>query len=159
MEEKLVTLSERPDVKLPADMALKGTVLLKELKRANPFMEKTRMEYWRVRPGECIIRHEVGEDSANPYGMVHGGLLCSLADNATGCAASTDGRTWVTLNNEMNYISNVREGVIFCRARVRHAGRKIAVEDIEIFAGDPDGDEKEWKLLVTGSYTMYCVDK
>ena len=50
----------------------------------------------RVEPGFAQGVLEVGPNSINPHGKVHGGALATLADSVAGTAVSTRGRSpWV----------------------------------------------------------------
>ena len=57
---------------------------------------------------ECSeISMEVHPDGLNIMGMIHGGLLYSLADVVTGLTARADGRKYVTQSAHVNFIANV----------------------------------------------------
>ena len=45
----------------------------------------------------AVVRLNIKPESKNSYGMVHGGAIYAMADNATGFAAHTDGRNYVCL--------------------------------------------------------------
>ena len=85
-----------------------------------------------------------------PFGMVHGGALCTLADNAAGMAAHTDGRLYVTQSSTFQFVKNQGSGTIYAAARVRHRGRSTALVSVEI-----TGDNH--RLLAVAEFTMFCV--
>ena len=60
--------------------------------KTNAFMIHNHIEIESVEPDRAVFRLEIRPESKNPYGMVHGGAIYTLADNATGSAAHTDGR-------------------------------------------------------------------
>ena len=104
----------------------------------------------KVEPGRAEGVLEVGPDSINPHGMVHGGALCTLADNAAGMAAHTDGRLYVTQSSTFQFVKNQGSGTIYAAARVRHRGRSTALVSVEI-----TGDNH--RLLAVAEFTMFCV--
>ena len=118
----------------------------------NSFMNHNFMELEFLEPDHAIFKLEIREESRNTCGMVHGGALYSLADNATGSAAHTDGRHYVTQNGSLNFLRNQPEGTIYADARVRHRGGTTCLIDVNITGEDE-------KLLATGSFTYFCVDR
>ena len=88
----------------------------------NTFMNHNFMELEFLEPDHAIFKLEIREESRNTFGMVHGGALYSLADNATGCAAHTDGRNYVTQGSSFNFLRNQPSGTIYADAKVRHRG-------------------------------------
>lgn len=124
----------------------------KERLESNSFMNHNYMELEFLEPDHAVFKLEIREESRNTFGMVHGGALYSLADNATGCAAHTDGRHYVTQGSSFNFLRNQPEGTIYADAKVRHRGGTTCLIDVEITG---DGG----KLLASGSFTYFCVDR
>ena len=46
----------------------------------------------------------ITENSLNPYGIVHGGLIFTLADTSMGVITRATGKIAVTLNSQINYL-------------------------------------------------------
>ena len=67
-----------------------------ELNKKNLFATYNHIEAEFVEPDHAIFKLEIRPESKNPYGIVHGGAIYTMADNATGYAAHTDGRSYVT---------------------------------------------------------------
>lgn len=95
---------------------------------------------------------EITEQLKNPMGGAHGGALSTLADTVAGMAAVSLGYTSVTLNNTMNYLREVRLGMIYCSAEVTKSGRNITVCDIKMT------DDKD-RLVATGTFTFFMKGK
>ena len=57
---------------------------IKERLEGNSFMNHNFMVLDFLEPDHAIFKLEIREESRNTFGMVHGGALYSLADNATG---------------------------------------------------------------------------
>ena len=124
---------------------------MERLKR-NGFMNYNHIEMERVEPDRAVFRLEIRPESKNVYGMVHGGAIYTLADNATGSAAHTDGRNYVTQSGTLHFLRNQREGIIRAQARVRHRGRSTVLVAVDV-VGD-DGT-----LLASGEFSFFCVDR
>lgn len=120
--------------------------------KSNSFMNHNYMEMELLEPDHAVFKLEIREESRNTFGMVHGGALYSLADNATGCAAHTDGRHYVTQGSSFNFLRNQPEGTVYADAKVRHRGGTTCLIDVEVTG---DGG----KLLASGSFTYFCVDR
>ena len=69
---------------------------IQERQKKNGFMRHNFIEMESVKRDRAVFRLTIRPESKNPYGMVHGGAIYTLADNATGTAAHTDGRYYVT---------------------------------------------------------------
>ena len=118
----------------------------------NGFMHHNHIEMELVEKDHAVFRLTIRPESKNPYGMVHGGAIYTLADNATGSAAHTDGRNYVTQSGTLHFLRNQREGIIRAQARVRHRGRSTVLVAVDV-VGD-DGT-----LLASGEFSFFCVDR
>ena len=124
--------------------------LTQERLKKNGFMHYNHIEMERVEPDYAVFRLEIRPESKNVFGMVHGGAIYTLADNATGSAAHTDGRNYVTQTGTLHFLKNQPEGIIRAAARVRHRGRSTALVQVDV-TGD-DG-----LLLATGEFSFFCI--
>ena len=126
---------------------------LQELRlRENAFTRHNFFELETVERDRAVFKLTIRPESKNPYGMVHGGAIYTLADNATGTAAHTDGRYYVTQTSALHFLRNQSEGTVRATATVRHRGRSTVLTAVDI-TGD-DG-----RLIATGEFTFFCVDK
>ena len=75
-----------------------------------------------------------------------------MADNATGTAAHTDGRYYVTQTSSLHFLRNQASGVVRATAWVRHRGKSTVLTAVDITG-------EGGKLLATGEFTFFCVDK
>ena len=124
---------------------------MERLKR-NGFMNYNHIEMERVEPDRAVFRLEIRPESKNVYGMVHGGAIYTLADNASGAVAHTDGRTYVTQTSALHLLRNQTSGTIRANAYLRHRGRSTCLVSVDIVG-------EGGKLLATGEFTFFCVDK
>lgn len=124
---------------------------LMKKERANSFAVYNHMEIVLAERDHAVFRLTIRPESKNPYGMVHGGAIYAMADNATGFAAHTDGRNYVTQTSALHFLRNQSEGEIQADARVRHRGHSTCLVAVDILGEDE-------KLLATGEFTFFCVD-
>ena len=86
-------------------------------------------------PGRAVLRLDVGQRHKQIHGMVHGGVLAAMADNAAGIAAYSvipRGRHLVAVELKINFLEPVREGRLLADARVLRRGRNFVVAECEI---------------------------
>lgn len=121
------------------------------LDEKNAFAVYNHIEPEFVEPDHAIFRLNIRPESKNPYGVVHGSAIYTMADNATGYAAHTDGRFYVTQTSSMHFLRNQTHGVVRADARVRHRGKSTCLVDVDILGEDG-------RLLATGEFTYFCVD-
>ncbi len=87
--------------------------------RENAFTAYNFMELELAERDRAVYRLEIRRESRNPYGMVHGGALYTLADDAAGMAAHGDGRHYVTQHGDLYFLDNRSRGTIRAEGRVR----------------------------------------
>lgn len=116
----------------------------------NAFSRYNFYEMESLEPDRAVYRLDIRPESLNPYGMVHGGALYTMADDAAGAAAHSDGRCYVTQHGNLNFLRNQGQGVIRACAAVRHRGRATCLVNVDITNG-------EGALLATGVFTYFCV--
>lgn len=85
--------------------------------------------------GHVKLRLPFSEKLLQSLGRVHGGVLFSLADHASGWAAYSTleaGERCATLEMKINYIAAVHDEDCVAEARVVHRGRTSIVIETEI---------------------------
>ena len=92
--------------------------MFKDKERKNLFATYNHIEMVMVEEDHAVFRLNNQPESKNSYGMVHGGAIYAMADNATGFAAHTDGRNYVTQTSALHFLRNQSEGEIQADARV-----------------------------------------
>ena len=122
-----------------------------QLSGKNAFPRYNHIELESFEKDHAVFRLLIRPESKNPYGIVHGGALYTMADNATGYAAHSDGRFYVTQTSSMHFLRNQSSGVVRADARVRHRGKSTCLVDVDILGEDG-------RLLATGDFTFFCVD-
>lgn len=117
----------------------------------NAFAQYNHMELESVQPDRAVFRLEIRPESKNPFGMIHGGALYTMADNAAGTAAHTDGRAYVTQTSSLHFLRNQASGTVRAEGRVRHRGRSTCLTEVDITG-------ENGTLLATGEFTFFRVD-
>lgn len=89
--------------------------------------------------GTARMEMEAGTRHHNPMGIVHGGILCDLADAAMGVAMAAsleDGETFATVQLSASYLRSVREGRLVAEGRIVQRGRNVGHAEAEVLDGD-----------------------
>lgn len=123
-------------------------------KRDNPnaFMTHNFIEVTEQSRDRVVTSLTIRPETRNPYGVAHGSALYAMGDNATGIAAHTDGRSYVTQSGNMYFLRNQTEGTLRAEANVIHRGRATCLVEVEITG---DGG----KTLASGTFVHFCVDQ
>lgn len=124
----------------------------KIVQEGNSFALYNHIELENAEMDKVTIRLDINENSKNPLGIVHGGAMYTMADCATGIAAHTDGRRYVTQTSTMHYLANRKEGTIRAVGQVIHRGRTTCIVKAEI-------TDETGKLLAMGEFSFFCVDR
>jgi len=82
----------------------------------------------KVDRGLAIFECTPDESVYNPIGLVHGGLVCTLADSVAGCAS---------IDITVNYLRPVTlaSGTLIATGRVTKPGRRVALATAEVTDG------------------------
>jgi 1,4-dihydroxy-2-naphthoyl-CoA hydrolase len=92
---------------------------------------------------DAYVRAQVGvrDELKQAMGLVHGGVLASIAESitslATALAVRPEGRAAQGLSNQTSFLRPITEGTIHAEARRRHRGRSTWVWEVELT--DDDG--------------------
>src|ERR1700710_2282557 len=86
--------------------------------------------------GEVRAHVAVRDHHLQPAGLVHGGVLASIAESitslATWYAVQADGKSAQGLSNQTSFLRPLLGGTIHAVARARHRGRTTWVWEVEI---------------------------
>ena len=112
----------------------------------------------RSEGGERIYEITVTPELMNPYGVLHGGVVYSLADTSMGGAISPElapNERSATIEITIHYLRPVRAGVIRAETRVVQRGRRVATLESEVF--NIDGGEPQLVAKALGSFAIFEV--
>ena len=121
---------------------------------ANDFRKKIEMEITEARPGYAVGEIVLKPWHMNILGIVHGGVLYSLADTVGGTAAMT-GRDYAvpTVDGTIHYLkAGKNTSKIIARAQEIQNGYAFSVCECKIY------DDKE-TLLASATMTYYHLRK
>jgi uncharacterized protein (TIGR00369 family) len=93
-----------------------------------------------LEPGRIVFECEPDESTYNPLGVVHGGLVCTLADTVCGCAVHTmlpAGSTYTSIDLNVSYLRAVtlESGTLRATGVVRKVGRRVAFAEANVVDG------------------------
>ena len=107
-------------------------------------------------PEEVIVEMDVSHDQTQETGVVHGGILSSLADASAANLFQPyvpDHLITTSIEFKMNFLRPVLadRGKLVARASVLRKGRKVALAEVEITQAE--------KMVAKGLFTFLFVDK
>lgn len=98
------------------------------------------MEWTEVGPDYLCMRMPVVSKTKQPYGLLHGGASCALAETIGSVASylCIDPEKYLCVGMEINanHLKGVREGYVTATCRPLHLGRSSHVWDIRIHQED-----------------------
>lgn len=125
--------------------------------------QKKKAPHYRDLIGEEVVRRESGDTevllTARPFvlnrnGMVHGGVICTLMDEAIGWAAHNsvgEGGRVVTAELKINFLTAATRGTLTGHGRVIRKGKHLIVGQGNIL-------DQEGNLLAHGLGTWMIVE-
>ena len=87
-------------------------------------------------PDEVDASLEWAPGLCTAAGVLHGGVLMTLADSAAGVCAFLNlptGATTATIESKTNFLGAIREGTVLARARPLHLGKSTIVVETDLF--------------------------
>ena len=100
--------------------------LLDQLENENGFYKHNNYKLVDYKDEEFVeLKAEINENSMNPYGFAHGGLIFGLGDTAMGMLARTTGRKAVTLNANISYLKPIMGEYMIAKATIIKNGKNV----------------------------------
>ncbi|MFO8009794.1 MAG: PaaI family thioesterase [Dehalococcoidia bacterium] len=90
----------------------------------------TEVEY-----GRATFELDAGDQHTNPFGLVHGGLICDIADAAMGAAyhsTLTDDETCSTLELKISFLKPAPRAKLRATGRVIKEGRSVGFVECDV---------------------------
>ena len=97
------------------------------------------------------VKMNISENSLNPYGIVHGGLIFSMGDTVMGITIRSTGRDAVTLDGTINYLKPGKGKYLIATSEVIKVGKTTSVLMANIY-----NDKNE--LIAIMSATYYFIN-
>ncbi|MEW6440082.1 MAG: PaaI family thioesterase [bacterium] len=101
----------------------------------NPFGDLIGLKFTACRAGYSRCALEVRPGLLNPHGVVHGGVLYSMADTGMGAAlypGLAEDELCATVEVKIAYFVAVRSGTLTCDTTLLHKGKTLAVLESEM---------------------------
>jgi uncharacterized protein (TIGR00369 family) len=122
-----------------------------------PMMSLLGTRLREIEPGLVVFECEPDESVYNPIGVVHGGLVCAMADSAAACSVQTTleaGVLYTSIDLTVSYLRPVTlaSGVLRATGRVTKPGRRVAFSAVEIADG-------AGKLVATATSSCLIIDR
>ena len=106
-----------------------------------------------MREGYSKCEMAVKEDFYNPNKSVHGGVIFSLADVASGAAAASRGYRMTTMDATLSFLAPaITSKMLYGEAHEIKKGKTVCVYDVEIT--DDTG-----KKIAKGMYTFFSLNE
>lgn len=100
-----------------------------------PFYKLMGINLTALGPGEAEIQLKATPDHTNPLGLLHGGVLMSIADAAMGNAIRSLGITGVTADCSTSFLASASlEGILQAKGKVVKAGKRLVFARAEVFS-------------------------
>jgi acyl-CoA thioesterase len=122
----------------------------RQSKGFNPFGELIGLEFEEFGGGRSRCALEATGELLNPHGVLHGGVIYSMADTGMGAALYSDldeDELCTTIEIKITYLRAVKSGRLVCDTRVLSKTRKVAALESEIRSGE--------ELVAKASGTFY----
>jgi uncharacterized protein (TIGR00369 family) len=104
----------------------------------------------RVERGEVDVAMNVQRHHLNLMGTLHGGMIATLADTATGLALRStldEGMTFTTTQLGVTFLAPGREGRILAKGRVLKSGKRFGYAEADVI-------DAEGRLLARATATF-----
>ena len=104
----------------------------------NPFGDLIGLRFTACEGGrsQCVLK--VDQKLLNPHGVVHGGVLYSMADTGMGAAVYSvmdKGELCATVELKIAYFRAVKDGTLVCDTLIISRGKRIAALESGITTG------------------------
>ena len=105
----------------------------------HPFADLVGFSVTERTARQCVTELTLEKKHLNPNGVVHGGVLYTLADTGMGgalMAALPEGHYCATIEIKIAYFRPAQEGVVRCVTELVHLGRRTASLESRLELGD-----------------------
>lgn len=116
-----------------------------------PIIRWLNLTIMAVEKGQVALQVVVRPDMCNPANLLHGGIQCTIMDEAIGMAVASLGSEnfHVNTNFAVDFLGKAQAGeVVIARARVIRAGKNMTNVQCELV--HPDGT-----LIACGTSNLY----
>ncbi len=109
----------------------------RDRQQAAPVAECLGFQLVEAEVGKVVFELMPGEHHYNPIGAVHGGVLATLCDSATGAAVHSrlpEGAGYTTLEIKVTFLKavTVASGLLRCTGTVLQFGSRVAMSEAHV---------------------------
>lgn len=122
----------------------------------HPFADLIGLQFIQRDDGRSRCTLEVKQKLLNPHGVVHGGVMYSMADTGMGGAMYTvmeKDEMCATIEIKMTYFKAVRSGTLVCDTRIVSRSKRVAALESEISL------EEQLVAKASGTYSVFRAKK
>lgn len=109
--------------------------MLRKMGEKSPYFRHLDMALLEAQDGYAKVSMKIKPHHANIQGVVHGGAIASLADQAAMRAVQTNllpGQAGRTIQMDMHYLAPAQCDLLLGEGHVQKMGRRIAFSDAEV---------------------------
>ena len=116
---------------------------LKEQIRNEPFANHMGIRLRDIGPGYAVMEARFSEKMTNFNGLIHGGAIFALMDEAFGAASNSHGTIALALNLNVTFLETPRiNSLLIAEAKEESRSKRTASYRIEVLQKDENGDRK-----------------
>jgi acyl-CoA thioesterase len=116
---------------------------LKEQIRDEPFANHMGISLREIGPGYAVMGARFSEKMTNFNGLIHGGAIFALMDEAFGAASNSHGTIALALNLNVTFLETPRiNSLLIAEAKEESRNERTASYRIEVMQKDENGDRK-----------------
>jgi acyl-CoA thioesterase len=104
-----------------------------------PFVERVGLRIEEQRAGYSVCKLDIENYHLNSTGVVHGGVLFTLADTGMGAVLYPTlaiDEICATIEIKINYFKPVLSGLIVCTSEIVNRGKSVANIESCVYSGD-----------------------
>lgn len=114
------------------------------------FAQSNGIKLIDAKPGYAKTQVEIKPNHLNGAGVIHGGLLFTLADFAVAVATNTYQKVSLTINSDISYFAAAKCGIITAEAKELSRSNRLSTCNVDIL------DDNN-KLLSSARMTVYIT--
>ena len=126
---------------------------LYELISSSPFPHHMHMRLISISWEQAMVELEMENCHLQPYGIAHGGVLATLIDTATFCAAFArlpEDAGLVNVDLKLNYLKAVQSGILTAEGHCLRSGKTISYAEARVV-------DEEGELVAHGTSTLMVL--
>ena len=122
-------------------------MIIDAFEKHDSFVKYNHMHIVTLNEDEAVLSCELTDNSLNPSGIAHGGIIFGLADTAMGTLAYLTGQKVVTVDSNINYLKPCAGQQISCVAKPVKVGKTLGVYEAKIY-----NEKQELAAVCSGTY-------